>query len=181
MSDELLRTDFDPADRELCPDGACVGVIGSDGRCRECGKKAPGGAPGATPAQAEKIEAAAPPVAPRVVEGDSFDPSQRELCPDGACIGVIGPDGRCKECGAPSPGGAPADPERTEEIREAGGTDTPSIADDAPPRDTAAPDDDDFDPGRREVCPDGSCIGIIGPDGRCVECGARLDDTSETP
>ena len=24
---------------------------------------------------------------------------QRQLCPDGACIGVIGPDGRCKVCG----------------------------------------------------------------------------------
>lgn len=24
---------------------------------------------------------------------------QRQLCPDGACIGVIGPDGRCKICG----------------------------------------------------------------------------------
>ncbi len=25
----------------------------------------------------------------------------RRLCPDGNCIGVIGPDGRCKECGRP--------------------------------------------------------------------------------
>src|SRR5215831_14558482 len=24
---------------------------------------------------------------------------QRELCPDGACIGVIGPEGTCKVCG----------------------------------------------------------------------------------
>jgi hypothetical protein len=24
--------------RRLCPDGACVGVIGSDGACRVCGK-----------------------------------------------------------------------------------------------------------------------------------------------
>ena len=27
---------------------------------------------------------------------------QRVLCSDGNCIGVIGPDRRCKECGKPS-------------------------------------------------------------------------------
>jgi len=26
---------------------------------------------------------------------------QRKLCSDEGCIGVIGPDGRCKECGKP--------------------------------------------------------------------------------
>ncbi|MBW2249028.1 MAG: hypothetical protein JRF62_18030, partial [Deltaproteobacteria bacterium] len=26
---------------------------------------------------------------------------QRKLCSDESCIGVIGPDGRCKECGLP--------------------------------------------------------------------------------
>ncbi|MBW2320569.1 MAG: hypothetical protein JRF31_06925, partial [Deltaproteobacteria bacterium] len=26
---------------------------------------------------------------------------QRKLCIDESCIGVIGPDGRCKECGKP--------------------------------------------------------------------------------
>ena len=25
----------------------------------------------------------------------------RKLCSDESCIGVIGPDGRCKECGLP--------------------------------------------------------------------------------
>lgn len=28
----------------------------------------------------------------------------RILCSDGNCIGVIGPDGRCKECGKPYEG-----------------------------------------------------------------------------
>ena len=27
------------------------------------------------------------------------DWDQRELCPDGACVGVIGPTGTCKTCG----------------------------------------------------------------------------------
>ncbi len=29
--------------RRLCPDGACIGVIGDDGRCRVCGRAATGG------------------------------------------------------------------------------------------------------------------------------------------
>ncbi len=29
---------------------------------------------------------------------------ERRLCSDESCIGVIGPDGRCKECGRPAEG-----------------------------------------------------------------------------
>ncbi len=35
---------------------------------------------------------------------DSIDFAKRLLCSDGSCIGVIGPDGRCKECGKPYAG-----------------------------------------------------------------------------
>ena len=28
-----------------------------------------------------------------------------------------------------------------------------------------------FEPGKRIACSDGMCIGIIGPDGKCTECG----------
>jgi hypothetical protein len=38
---------------------------------------------------------------------DEDDFSNRVLCSDGTCIGVIGADGRCKECGKPYTG--PAD------------------------------------------------------------------------
>lgn len=34
-----------------------------------------------------------------VADSDDDDWASRRLCPDGNCIGVIGPDGRCKECG----------------------------------------------------------------------------------
>jgi hypothetical protein len=30
--------DEDWENRRLCSDGNCIGVIGADGRCRECGK-----------------------------------------------------------------------------------------------------------------------------------------------
>ena len=36
---------------------------------------------------------------PEVSGGDSWE--DRILCSDGTCIGIIGPDGKCKECGKP--------------------------------------------------------------------------------
>jgi hypothetical protein len=36
------------------------------------------------------------------------------------------------------------------------------------------PDDSDFDPENRVLCPDGTCTGII-IDGRCIECGKPFD------
>jgi hypothetical protein len=31
----------------------------------------------------------------------AYDPSKRIACSDGLCIGIIGPDGKCTECGKP--------------------------------------------------------------------------------
>ena len=31
-------SESDWENRKLCSDGNCIGVIGTDGRCRECGK-----------------------------------------------------------------------------------------------------------------------------------------------
>lgn len=102
---------------------------------------------------------------------ESFDPKRR-LCPDGSCIGVIGADGRCTECGR-SADGRPR-------VLEGGAQAAGAVADDAAeaelqasPEDDAAPRGDGaagFDPGRR-LCPDGSCVGVIGADGRCGVCG----------
>lgn len=36
---------------------------------------------------------------PQIDKDASF--ADRILCSDGTCIGVIGPDGKCKECGKP--------------------------------------------------------------------------------
>lgn len=97
---------------------------------------------------------------------------QRTLCRDESCIGVIGPDGRCKECGLPYDG--PFDSSKI-------GTDAPDLeADDAPEEmneepeeyeedDTETPSDSEWE--QRRLCSDESCIGVIGPDGRCKECG----------
>jgi hypothetical protein len=114
---------------------------------------------------------------------DDFDLAHRELCPDGSCIGVIGPDGRCKVCGSVSPN-AVSDP-RNQGLRpvDADGRprdpadaddDSPRTDDDSPRTDgdaAADPSDPDDEFARRQLCPDGGCIGVIGSDGRCKECG----------
>lgn len=101
MATEDEKTEHDPEweNRILCPDGNCIGVIGPDGRCKECGM--PYGDTGAT---AEKAGTTGEAPASQAHGGNpdqETDPEweNRKLCPDGNCIGVIGPDGRCKECG----------------------------------------------------------------------------------
>ncbi|ACY16671.1 hypothetical protein [Haliangium ochraceum] len=137
MSDQDLPSasdDFDLATRELCADGGCIGLVGPDGFCKECGK--PGLGPGLDPRQRgllpvedepprpppaaaaaalaaadndadddadaddddEQVRggAAAEPGGPELAP-DDFD--ERELCPDGACIGVLDAQGVCRSCG----------------------------------------------------------------------------------
>ena len=85
-----MTVDFDE-DRELCPDGSCIGLIGDDGRCRVCGRTGDGEA-------AEPVAVTAS--SPRVpADSDGAFDEDRELCPDGACIGILGSDGKCKVCG----------------------------------------------------------------------------------
>jgi hypothetical protein len=77
---------------ETCP--ACHGELPAGSRfCCWCG------AAQETAGSAEKQGAAE-----SADEGGSFDLDSRILCTDGSCIGVIGPDGRCKECGKPYTG-----------------------------------------------------------------------------
>jgi hypothetical protein len=92
---------FDPTRRKLCPDGTCVGVIGDDGRCRECGRteaEAEQGAPIAEPGDADDVPAFDPSAAEHGLDPSTFD-STRRLCDDGGCVGVVGEDGVCRVCG----------------------------------------------------------------------------------
>lgn len=78
-----------------CP--ACEGTLPEGSQyCCWCGRQLSGAA---QEVQAELTDAA--------TEGDdegTIDLDSRKLCSDGTCIGVIGPDGRCKECGKPYTG-----------------------------------------------------------------------------
>jgi hypothetical protein len=111
----------------------------------------------------------------------------RVLCSDESCIGTIGPDGRCRECGRLHEGTLPGVPGQEQDHE------TPAISDghpdaadesqvqtsnEAPVDEGSAqkgqtgPEIDDWE--RRTLCPDESCIGVIGPDGRCKECGKTI-------
>jgi hypothetical protein len=115
------RTDFDWENRVLCSDGNCIGIIGPDGNCKECGKPFEGKLPwqvepGQTgPGSDDAYDSDIPDEAQEAVDEDDTDTDDeksqddsdwedRKLCSDGNCIGVIGPDGRCKECGKPYEG-----------------------------------------------------------------------------
>ncbi|MBR9979509.1 MAG: hypothetical protein KFF50_00635 [Desulfatitalea sp.] len=100
----------------------------------------------------------------------------RVLCADESCIGVIGPDGRCKECGLAYDGDWPAaleatdipdDEHDTEASQDEDGSDAP-LPEQMADLDNA-PGDDEWQ--QRTLCSDEGCIGVIGPDGRCKECG----------
>ena len=103
--------------RILCSDGNCIGVIGADGHCKECGLKYEGELPEMAGSEedvdtvADEVDTVADETdssgataeivddAAAVVDDDEWE--NRVLCSDGNCIGVIGPDGKCKECGKP--------------------------------------------------------------------------------
>ncbi len=120
-------TDWDQ--RELCPDGACVGVIGPTGTCKTCGHAAANWGDernrGLTPLPPpDDVDAdddgdeddedddddiddgqVVPDAMPSAHTALAAEPQDgewraRKLCPDDACIGVIGPDDRCKVCGS---------------------------------------------------------------------------------
>lgn len=96
-----------------------------------------------------------------------FQAAGRRLCPDGSCLGLIGPEGRCNICGARGEAGViPPDAigavnETDDAATALGGGELSTDASSA-----------DFDPNRR-LCDDGSCTGIVGADGTCGLCGRR--------
>jgi hypothetical protein len=99
--------EIDWENRRLCSDGNCIGVVGPDGRCKECGQKAEDFSGEEADVEKDRLSEAEVPEEQVSFEAetDEFPPDtdwkSRRLCSDDNCIGVIGPDGRCKECGKP--------------------------------------------------------------------------------
>lgn len=97
--------------RELCPDGACNGVVGPDGICKVCGKAVPNwgdermrgmqNAPEDHDEDEEDDDEEYEDEGGEDVEEEA-EWSERKLCDDGACVGVIGADGTCTVCGKQS-------------------------------------------------------------------------------
>lgn len=185
---------FDPRDRELCVDGGCIGLVGQDGYCRECGK--PGASAALDPRRRglrdesdimEELDE-------HIIKGDMMPAPEgfedRRLCPDGACIGLLDQDGRCRQCGtiggpathradgaqesnrqsgAPLPARIGNDSDRDIDI-DSIDTDIAVSANGNLTGDTESTDESkQFDD--RRLCSDGACIGLIGSDGHCRECG----------
>lgn len=141
-------------ERQLCPDGACVGVIGPEGTCKVCGRVAPNwgdernrGLIDPPDADADDGEEA---------DDDDDDWDDDELAADGA-------DGD----------GDSDDQDDDDEGDEA-------EADDAGDSDAAASASIPAGWTSRQLCPDGACIGVIGPGGRCKVCGKRPDDSDDS-
>ena len=106
---------------------------------------------------------------------------QRTLCSDESCIGVIGPDGRCKECGLPYAGPVDATKEETvvSDFEEA---DPEDEINEEPEESGEYYDTEtqiDLEWEQRTLCSDESCIGVIGPDGRCKECGKPYESEEQ--
>jgi hypothetical protein len=98
------QTDMEWEQRTLCIDESCIGVIGPDGRCKECGLAFEGKLPEIIREEADETNVEAPDIDEmETVSEEEVDLEweQRTLCIDESCIGVIGSDGRCKECGKP--------------------------------------------------------------------------------
>ena len=95
--------DHDWKNRKLCSDGNCIGVIGEDGLCKECGTPYEGEALAADDFFEDGDTTSATPdeASPNINDTDDSDWENRKLCSDGNCIGVIGKDGLCRECGKP--------------------------------------------------------------------------------
>lgn len=120
---------------------------------------------------------------------------RRQLCPDGACIGVIGSDGLCKACGRAAQGwgderkrglvadAAPGDDDLDEGEDYDDEDDEDELDDDEDQDDDIYDDDHPIAPGSpavlgalaewndRRLCVDGACIGLLGDDGLCKVCG----------
>ncbi len=107
-----------------------------------------------------------------------IDWDHRELCPDGACNGVVGPDGTCKVCGKAVPNWG--------DERMRGLADAPEEPDEDEDEDDLEDDDEIEDEGdnaqdgaepadwkERKLCDDGACVGVIGDNGLCTVCGKR--------
>jgi hypothetical protein len=105
-------------------------------------------------------------------EEQEFDAGSRQLCPDGTCVGLVGADGRCAVCGragGPAPARGPgARPAQADAEMSADALDPLTAASGSQRADGG--DVDGFD-ANRKLCEDGTCVGVLGPDGRCLVCG----------
>ena len=135
-------------ERIVCPDESCTGTLDREGRCRVCGGLFP-----------ESVSA-------------PLEPSQ-EAGPDEPETAAVDVSDAQGEESAASPNEPPEEIE-TVDIDDSSGDAEEKLeeavgVDDSSGDAEETPDDADWE--NRRLCPDESCIGTIGPDGRCTVCG----------
>ena len=103
MTEIIFDKNEDWEKRILCSDESCIGTIGPDRKCRECGKSYESETPAERGASQENIVTVdePKPVSSKTDTESDDDWDKRVLCSDESCIGTLGPDGRCRECGKP--------------------------------------------------------------------------------
>ncbi len=101
MTEIIFDENEDWEKRILCRDESCIGTVGPDGKCRECGKVYEGELPSEN--NVKKVDTVTLDKPKQDLEKAEQDDDweNRVLCSDGSCIGVIGADGKCRECGKP--------------------------------------------------------------------------------
>ncbi len=103
MTEIIIDKNEDWEKRILCSDESCIGTIGPNGKCRECGKPYEDELPAEHSASGGKTVAAEEqkPISSKTDTDSNDEWDKRVLCSDESCIGTIGLDGKCRECGKP--------------------------------------------------------------------------------
>ena len=120
----MADDEFNLDNRILCSDGACIGVVGEDGKCKVCGLAYDGELPEASPTVGGELVESSP--LPQDVQRDNEvderasgesgqtgasnqvslldnDSEERICCSDDMCVGIVGQDGTCGTCGKAYP------------------------------------------------------------------------------
>ena len=99
--------DMDWENRKLCSDDSCIGTVGTDGRCRLCGRACADIPEDDSRQRSSDTPEMASILADTVNTRQSTDTDSswenRRLCSDDSCTGAIGADGHCNVCGLPAP------------------------------------------------------------------------------
>jgi len=111
-SDQNVTNESDWENRIPCKDESCIGTIGADGRCRECGLSMDTQMADeqAILKEDSRDNASVDDTDEAVEDGDATDDDvedsapgewqERILCRDESCTGTIGSNGRCRVCDA---------------------------------------------------------------------------------
>lgn len=143
--------------RQLCPDGGCVGVIGPDGTCKVCGRAAQNWGD-------ERNRG--------LIDPPDEDPDEDDEDTDDA--GDAADEADEASAGDANDEDNDEDSEDDADDEDDGDDEDAPDASDLAAASAASPSEWTS----RTLCPDGGCVGVIGPDGRCKVCGRAASGSS---